>query len=261
MWIVGLVGLGIAAFCGYVVVKARKRQHQMITTETMAVQDLHALRDASAEAAGPGFFRQKCEVVGVSGNGPDGPLTSELSSTECLWHRHVVTRKYWETERRRDSGGTYRTRRVEKTERVAERESDQPFTVTDSTGSILVHPADGALQDMRQVLDRFEPHTGSTERTELSFGSFSFKLPSSRRDGTIGYRYEEWVLPAGRELYVLGEVNDERGELAFTAPDLVSTKDEETLLGEARRRERFGLIGGGVAALVGIVLIVIDVLS
>ena len=261
MWIAGLVALAIAALCGYLVVKARQRQHQMITTETMTVEELQALCDAASEAAGAGFFRQKCEVVGVSAHGPDGPLTSDLSSTECVWHRHVVTRKYWKTERRRDSDGSYRSRRVEKQEKVAAREADQPFTVTDRTGSILVHPTDGALQDMRKVVDRFEPHDDADERTELSFGTFSFKLPTSRREGTIGYRYEEWALPAGRELYVLGEVNDERGELAFTAPDLVTTKDEETLLRESRNRERFALIGGCVAAVVGVVLILVDVLG
>lgn len=260
MWIAGLIGLGIAGFCGYLVFTARQRQHEMIITETMTARELMTLQAAAAQAAGAGFFRQKCELVGVAQPGPAGTITSELSSTECLWHRHVVIRKYWETERRRDSDGSYSNRRVEKKEKVAERESEQPFHVTDDTGSVLVHPA-GALQDMKQVVSRFEPHDSSDERTELSIGKLNLSLPNTRREGTIGYEYEEWVLEAGRKLYVLGEATDDDGELGVTSPSMISTKDEETLLHEARKKERLALIAGAVAAVAGVVLIVADLLA
>ena len=259
MWIAGLIALAVAGFCGYLILKARKRQRKMITTETFTAQELRTLQTAAAEAAGPGVFRQQCEVAGTAQPSSSGVLKSEISATECVWHKHVVTRKFWETERRRDSNGDYRNRRVEKKEKVADRESEQAFLITDETGSILVHPGK-AVEGADKVVDRFEPEDEKEERTELSIGSFSLSLPKTRREGTIGYEYEEWVLKPGRKLYVLGEAGDASGDLAIEAPSLVSTKDEETLLRETQSKQRLFLLGGVVAAVVGVVLIVIDVL-
>ncbi|WP_116949447.1 GIDE domain-containing protein [Jiangella endophytica] len=259
MWLVGLVLLGVAGFCGFLVVRARGRQRQMITTDTFTAQELRTLQAAAAEAAGPGVFRQTCEVAGTAQPSASGALKSEISATECVWHKHVVTRKYWETERKRDSNGNYRNRRVEKKEKVADRESEQPFLVTDETGSVLVHPSRG-VEGVEQIVDRFEPHDEKEERTELSIGSFSLSLPKTQREGTIGYQYEEWVLEPGRKVYVLGEAGDASGELAIEAPTLISTKDEETLLRESRSKQRLFLLGATVAAVAGIALIVIGVL-
>ncbi|WP_053204495.1 GIDE domain-containing protein [Jiangella muralis] len=230
----------------------------MITTETFTAQELRTLQAAAAEAAGPGVFRQSCELAGIAQPSPSGAMKSEISATECVWHKHVVTRKFWETERKRDSNGNYRNRRVEKKEQVADQESEQPFLVTDETGSVLVHPG-RAVEGVEKTVDRFEPHDEEEERTELSIGSFSLSLPKTQREGTIGYQYEEWVLEPGRKLYVLGEVSDASGELAIEAPTLVSTKDEETLLQETRSKQRLLLIGAAVAAVAGCVLIVVGV--
>ncbi|NED99741.1 E3 ubiquitin ligase family protein [Phytoactinopolyspora halotolerans] len=261
LWIAGLVALVVAGYCGYLVYTSRRRQHEMITTETLTAQELQTLRDAAAEAAGAGYFQQKCEVVGKAEPGPAGTITSEISTTECVWHRHVITRKYWTTERRRDSNGNYRTRRVEREETVATRESEEPFHVRDHTGTILVRPKAGTFEHMRQVVDRFEPHDDSAEGTTLSLGSFSFTLPATRREGTIGYKYTEWVLTPDTPVYVLGTAGDGGGELAVEDLSLVSTKDEEALLAAARKKERFALAGGIVAAVVAVGLILAGILT
>lgn len=261
MWIVGLVALAVAAFCGYLFYKARNQRHEMITTETMTAQELTSLQAAAAEAAGPGAFQQKCEVVGVAEPGPSGTVKSEISATECVWHRHVVTRKYWTTERRRESNGTYRTRRVEKEETVAERESQDPFYVRDSTGTVAVRPVTGALAHMRQVVDRFEPHTEAKEGTTLSIGGLNLSLPATQREGTVGYKYTEWVLTPGTNVYVLGVAGDASGELTIDNPTLVSTKNEETLLADAKRKALLMAGIAVVAAVAGVVLILVDVIS
>ncbi|WP_129667892.1 GIDE domain-containing protein [Phytoactinopolyspora endophytica] len=261
MWIAGLVALVVAGYCGYLLYSTRQRQHEMITTQTMTAQELRTLQEAATEAAGPGFFEQKCEVVGKAEARPSGTVKSEISETECLWHRHVVKRKYWTTERRRDSKGNYRTRRVEKEETVATRESEDPFHVRDETGTIEVRPKPGVFEHMRQVVDRFEPHNESSQHSTLSVGSLSLKLPKTQREGTVGYKYTEWVLTAGTTLYVLGTAKDNGGELSIDEPSLVSTKSEEELLAEAKKKERFSLVGGIAAAAVGVALILVDLLS
>lgn len=256
MWIAGLVLLAAAAVCGWLAHRTNAQIRQMITTETMTVQELTTLQQAATEAAGPGFFSQTCEIVGTAQPGPDGLLTADLSDTTCVWHRHVVTRRYWDTEQRRDSDGDYHTRRVERDERVAERESESPFLVRDATGAIAVHPA-GSMDDMEQVMERFEPVDEQNDRLELSLGKFNLSLPSNRREGTIGYRYEEWVLRPDRSLYVLGEAADATGQLAVAKPQLISTKDEQTLVTGNERKRRMLLIGAGAAAVIGLALLVV----
>jgi hypothetical protein len=259
MWYVGFTGIILAGFCGYTVNQLRARLHEMITTETYAVQQLLTLQKAAAQAAGIGYFRQKCEVAGKVEPGPSGTVRSELSGTECVWHKHVVTRKYWETARR-DNSGSYSSRRVERKERVTEHESGEPFLVNDETGTVKVHPGK-ALEHMRRVVNRFEPYEENQQGTKLSVGKFSLTLPTRRREGTIGYEYEEWVLEPGTQVYVLGEANDTSGKIVIDQPSLVSTKSEEELMRDARSKQKFHTVAGGIGVVAGVAFLLIAWLS
>lgn len=259
MWIFGVVLLAGGVVCGLFAWNAKSKERRMITTETLTCQALGELAAAAAQAAGPGSFRHTCEVTGTVQPGPGGALKSELSSTECVWHKHVVSRKYWETRRERDSDGDYHTRRVESWERVAERRSDQPFLVVDQTGSVGVLAGSREPDGLEQVVDRFEP-SNERQGTQLSFGGFSLNLGGGR-EGTIGYKYEEWVLRPGRRLYVLGEANDAGGPITIANPSIISTKDEQQLIQEARSSQRWLTIGGIVASAAGVVLVIADVLT
>jgi hypothetical protein len=257
--IAGVILLVLGAVVGFFAWRSKEKERKMITTETLTSQALGELAAAAATAAGPGAFRHTCEVTGTVQPGPGGALKSELSSTECVWHKHVVSRKYWETRRVRDSDGDYRTRRVESWERVAERQSDQPFTLVDQTGSVGVHAGGKEPDGREQVVDRFEP-SNEQRGTELRFGGFSLNLGGGR-EGTIGYKYEEWVLRPGRRLYVLGEATDASGSIVMTNPSIISTKDEQQLIQEARTSQRWLTIGGAVAGVAGVVLIVVGLLT
>ncbi|WP_460524578.1 E3 ubiquitin ligase family protein [Flindersiella endophytica] len=259
MLIAGVILLVVGAVIGFFAWRSKEKERKMITTETLTSQALGELAAAAAAAAGPGAFRHTCEVTGTVQPGPGGALKSELSSTECVWHKHVVSRKYWETRRERDSDGDYHTRRVESWERVAERKSDQPFTLVDEQGSVGVHVGGKEPDGVEQVVDRFEP-SNEQHGTQLSFGGFSLNLGGGR-EGTIGYKYEEWVLRPGRRLYVLGEASDASGAIVVTNPSIISTKDEQQLIQEARSSQRWLTIGGSVAAVAGVVLIIVGAVT
>jgi hypothetical protein len=252
--------LVLAAGASFFFFKSRDRLHEMIVTETYTAKDLAELQKAAAGAVGEGAFKYRSEVKGSAEAGPDGVLRAELSDSECVWHRHVVTRKYWTTEQRKDSDGNYRTRRVERTEKVATRESEQPFFVRDQTGAVAVHPAD-AMQDMEKVVERFEAADETGGHTEISLGKFNLSIPTSKREGTIGYKYEEWILRAGKDLYVLGDVVDPGGQLAITKPEFVTTKDEETMIAKVKFQAKISLVLAILAAPVGVILILVDLLS
>jgi hypothetical protein len=55
---------------------------------------------------------------------------------------------------------------------------------------------------------------------------------------TLGYRFTERAIPAGRQLYVLGEVADEGGELRVRKPAkgrfIVSVRSEEAIVAGAK---------------------------
>ncbi|MGW5358818.1 GIDE domain-containing protein [Actinopolymorpha pittospori] len=239
MIVVGVIALAAALGCAYFAWRARGRQHIMVTTETYAARDLHALALAAAQAVGPGAFRQRCEVAGPVAADVSGPLRSEIGDAECVWHRHVVTRKYWHTDH--DSNG--RPERVEREEQVAERSSGAGFLVTDPSGAVLVHPGktrpDGALK----VVDRFEPGNA----------------PNGDPD-TIGYHYEEWALAPGEQVYVLGEASDATGELAIVEPSIISTRSEVDLLRRTRLHEKAFSVATAAGVVLGPVLILVGAL-
>ena len=186
---------------------------------------------------------------------PARPVRSGPSSpgSTAFWHRHVVTRKYWET--RRDGKGN--TSRVDRQERVAERTSDLPFLVHDATGSVLVYPGHTEPEGAQKVLDRFERDDDRADRTEIRVGSFAMSLPGGSGSGTYGYQYQEWVLAPGRQVFVSGEASDANGELAISQPSVISTKSETELLDRERLRQRWFMVAAAVLGVAGVVLFVI----
>lgn len=255
---VGAIALVVAAVCGVLAYLAKRRLHAMITTETFTAKELETLRTAASDAAGQGTFRYRCEVTGTAQPGPGGALKSEISGTECVWHRHVITRKYWET--RRDDDGN--RRRVERQETMADTTVGPPFLVADGTGSTLVDPAGTRPEGVQKVVDRFERENQRQHKTELKIGNFSLSLPSTPREGTLGYRYEEWVLKPGARLYVLGEASDASGEICVgkpseSGPFIISTKNEQDLIQENRRNQKVLTVAGAVLAPLGVLFLVI----
>ncbi len=55
----GLFLLGLGALSVFQVLRARKRIHAMVTTETVASHELRELHQAAVGAVGPGAFRRR----------------------------------------------------------------------------------------------------------------------------------------------------------------------------------------------------------
>src|SRR5690606_35082777 len=95
-------------------------------------------------------------------------------------------------------------------------------------------------------------------------GMLTAVLRAGDRSGTIGFRYQEWVIRPGTRLYVHGEVSDATGEQAFAKAEkgayLISTRAEEELVQEAGERAMWASIGSRVLAVIGIVLIVVGII-
>ena len=237
-----------------------RRLRAMARVETVACRDLASLRDAAAQAAGPGAFSLVCEVTGTTEPGDTGLLKAELSKVECLWHRHVVARCYEET--RTDSRGNRTS--TTKRETVAERTSAVPFRVRDSTGTVLVDPAGARFDHAEKVVDRFEdrPHglTGS-----FTVSLFGLDLSAGGGNSTLGFEYKEWVVRSGQRMYLLGEASDRSGRLVVgkpsSGPYILSTRSEQELAHSFRTQRTVARIGVAVAGVAGLILLVIGLLG
>ncbi|MBB0246009.1 hypothetical protein FNQ90_18330 [Streptomyces alkaliphilus] len=253
LWI-GVTGMVLAGICLLVARSAAKRVRGIAGTETSTIAELNELHRAAEEAAGAGHFRYRCEIVAETVAPEGGPLVSELARRECVWHKHRVTHKYWET--RTDNEGN--RRREEKTRVVSQHVSAEDLSVRDATGDILVRPGKKEIDRPEKILDRFERDTGGASGG-ISFKGFTLNLPSD--GGSIGFQQEEWIVASGRRLYVLGEASDDHGRLVIGPPSdgglfIVSTRSEEELLGSARSRERGFRVAGLILGAVGALLLV-----
>lgn len=260
-FIAAVIALG---FGGLSLVKARKARStvgELLGVETSTTAYVRQMHEAAVGAAGVGAYRERIELEGTVAPGPGGPLSSEISTTECVWHRHKVTRHYEEV--RRDNEGRRRTSK--RKDKMVDTSTREPFILRDETGEIAVVPVNG-IRHARKSVSEFREADRRNDSTDIRFGSFSLSLPRGNQGGgTLGYQYDEWVLAPGTRVFVSGDVVDRNGHLEVRAPEggrlLISTRSEDELLASSRKEEKrnttFGYGGlalGAVLALAGVVV-------
>jgi hypothetical protein len=224
----------------------------MTGTETFTAQVLKETADAIAKELGPGSFTQACEVKGVVAC--DKPLTSDIKHLPCVYFRSLVTQEFKEVYYERDSQGREHRRTRSRTETVSDLTRSIEFYVEDGTGRTLVSP-EGAALDCEQVANETRP--GQAPLINISFG------PGSSH---FVMRHQEWILPVGRRVYVLGEARDQGGALSVRKPEkggkyLISLKSEEELTQSALGSVKiFGVLAplclglGAISLLLGLFL-------
>ena len=195
MWILGVL-LVAAAVGGFFYMQATKRElHAIIGTDTLTIPELEDLRRISDELGARGGFRKTSEVVGAAHPRPEGVLTSEISKAPCVWYRYRVEREYEHMEYR-DGRRRYSKRR----EKVADHTSDAGYALIDQQGcTIGVAPGGARPEGVERSVDRFEPYQGGDQ----SFDLFGIRIPgflAGKRDSTIGYHYQEWIIRPGTPL-------------------------------------------------------------
>ncbi|GAB3295332.1 hypothetical protein GCM10027563_36630 [Parasphingorhabdus pacifica] len=252
MIFIGLALLVGAAVGFFFMRQARDELHAMIGAETLPVGELETLRGASDEIGARGSFRKRCEVVGSAHPRPEGVLVSQLSGTECVWHRHEVVRHYEHVHYR---NGRRRVKRRKET--VAGHTSWEGYAIRDDQNVLIGLDPNGTAPDRpEQVLDRYEPHRPDGPSL------FGVQLPRMfDSSGTIGYQYNEWVIRPGTRLYVLGEVHDKIGPLVIGNPEadghfMISTRSEQELRDSRGTRHKLLSVAVLVAAPAGLVFTV-----
>jgi len=263
--IAGVLLIGIAVGLVFALASKKKKIALMESTETSTVEFLKKLSQSMVEGVGAGTLFYFTEVKGKVASA--APLASELAGMACVHYVMQVNREFEETYFEKNERGEQIQKTRTEVETVASNRRSIAFSVDDGTGHIRVEP-DGASIIAEKVLSRFEPSANQAGGT-LKVGNFSLSLPQNLREGdrrTLGYRFEESAIPVGKEVYVIGEVNEQNGELVLRRPRekgrfIISTQSEEELVRrEASAIKWFG-ISAIVLALIGIGLILYAVLA
>ncbi|MFI7098412.1 GIDE domain-containing protein [Streptomyces sp. NPDC050161] len=249
----GLFLFGLGVVSAFQLRRAKKRIRTMVTTETLSAGELGQLHRAALEAVGAGAFRQLAEVAGVTRAAATGPLTSQLSRTECVWFRTRVTRTY-ETR----GNGPRQVRK--KSEVVSDFLSPAPFLVEDASGRTAVVPEGAVVDRAPKTYDRFEVYRPG-DNPPLG----GLDIPGiTRNQRTLGFQQEEWAVAPGALFYARGEArDDERGELAVGAPAdgsaflMAAASEQEMIAAEQRKQTVFAIFAWGCVP-VGAVLLALS---
>lgn len=265
LWIVGvvLVLIGVGLFLA--ATSQKKKLDLMQGTQTAAAAELSSLAQSVAKDIGAGSFAEIAEVKGTIRC--ESPLISELANAPCVYYSMHVSREYEETYWDTDSKGNRVQKHRRGSETVSQNTRSCAFVVEDATGRVKVDPTGAAITG-EKVYDRFEP--GEPSSPAVSVGRWSFDLGSVRLGSgrrTLGYKYEESIVPVGKPIYVLGEAADSGGELAVRKPSkkdtsfIVSLKSEEELTRSAKGSSKGLTIAAAIAAAAGAVVTVLDLLG
>jgi E3 Ubiquitin ligase len=255
MWIAGSVLIVAAIGCVIACWYQRSTLNVMKHTETRSATDLIETAGAVPAEMGSGAFAELTEVKGIVRC--DAPLTSKLANIPCVYYHMTVTRQYEETYREQDQHGKMVARTRQGSHEVASHTRLTLFQIEDHTGRITIDPTDGQLTT-EKVHSRFEPGSRVDAASAIGTGAGS---------RTLGYAYEEWAIPVGHRLYILGEATDTRGELRIQRPAdqgqhvLVSTKSEEALTARAATIIRVLHVCAVIALLAGIGLMGLDLVN
>lgn len=219
----------------------RQQRHKLTCVQlarSVTVQDLNTIAQAIHQDMAQGNWRDYVKVWGTIQ--AQTPLVSELKQAECVYYSTKVTQEYEERTYRTNpkTGGRVSEDRKGSDILVNQKQSI-PFQLKDETGTIQIEPT-GATFDTVEVLDQFQP--GQPDAQRISMGPFSLELPPpSGKRQILGYRYQESVLPVGRQVLVVGTVTDETTDLMIRQPTkpgqklIVSLKSDEVYTAAATK--------------------------
>lgn len=259
MGIVGSICLVAAIVLFFIYRYQSAKLFSMLSAEAVTIAGLKETVTTIADSIGAGNCREYVKVRGMIRC--ETPMLSELKQEPCVHYQMQVTREYEETVTRTDSDGETHRETERKSETVSSNKRSITFQLQDDTGTIDVNPNDANIETI-QVLNEFRP--GQAQGGMISFGNFSIALGGSLGDRrTLGYRYQESILPVDRQAFIVAIASDGSGKLMLQKPIqgnqkfLISLKDEETLLQATKAAVRYlqwGMIGSGV---LGVLLILI----
>jgi len=183
---------------------------------------------------------------------PKTPLLSPASKQPCLAYELKIERLYEKTETTQDG-----TKTVKGTETLDTIKGGTVFGLDDGSGPFNVDVSKGAdFDNMKEGFKKeLNGHSGSSN---IQFGEYRYDVPviGSDKGWTTGFKATEKYVPVEGSLFVLGKLEG----AALVKPGwrsmMTSAKGREGLLGSLEKKKKFSFIGGGLASVLAIPLMI-----
>lgn len=183
---------------------------------------------------------------------PAQALLSPCSKTPCLYYEVDIKRNYEKTEQTQD--GTKTSKGSSNVETVKD---GATFGLDDGSGQVMVDASKGGDFDNLKKANEYNVKIGSFVPGELLFGELRFRtplLPSG--EYTSGFTATERIVPVGGDLFALGRLEGSKLVKPGWRSMMFSSKGREGLLASTAKKKKGGFIGGGIAAVASIPLMI-----
>ncbi len=251
--IIGAVLIIIAVLLFVFRGKAQNQAMEMKYLKTSKTAELKELHGTLINEVGPDGVKQLVEVKGT-GRFID-PLVSEITQAQCIGYSFTITENYEEEYETRENDGRIvrNTRRGSNT--VASNSRYNSFILADDTGELEVDP-NGAEIDMTVSAERYEPYAAGAGF--MQFGGFSLNIGIHPQRRITGFNIRESILPANKNLYIVGEMQDHSNKPVIrkpadrSKPFIISQKSEEETIKQKETSATIMLVIGIILGLAGL---------
>ena len=251
------VCIGLAAIF-YLRPKIMKNILEIQYMKTKTISELKDMfKDMDANGLG-NEYREFVELKGkiVSNNPVQGPYSKKtVAYCDSKLIQVVETREEY-----RDNNNNLRTRTIKHENVLSNQKTSENLNMKDETSEdsiILEINATGCELDIPETFNKFE--NKSNLRNYDYFRSFSLDRISS---DTLGFKMVERTIDINQNIYVIGEAFRVGNTIHIgkpmddKKPFIVSTKSEEDLINNSKRKTMLLLIGGIISIVIGIFMFI-----
>ncbi|MHB8872990.1 MAG: GIDE domain-containing protein [Myxococcaceae bacterium] len=182
------------------------------------------------------------------------PLLSPCSKTPCLAYEVEIQREWEKQEQTQDGVKTKSGSTKEESLKQG-----MTFKLDDGTGPIPVDCSKADVSDFDTTKSQFTEKVkiGAFVPGELVFGQLKMQTPSlPSGERTLAFKATEKIVPVGGNYFVLGKLeNGTLGKPGWRSM-MFSSKGRDGLLASTAKKKKFSFIGGGVAAVASIPIMI-----
>ncbi|MER2567056.1 MAG: GIDE domain-containing protein [Myxococcaceae bacterium] len=183
---------------------------------------------------------------------PEQQLLSPCTKQPCLAYE-VKVERLWEKIETTQEG----TKTVTGSDTLDTVKGGAIFGVDDGSGAIQIDVTKGA--DFDNYKDGFKKElNGRGWASQIQFGEMSYDVPviSDSEKYTIGFKATEKYVPVEGSLFVLGKIEGGKIVKPGWRSLMTSAKGRDGLIGSINKKKKFSFIGGGVAAVLSVPLMI-----
>jgi hypothetical protein len=183
---------------------------------------------------------------------PAQALLSPCTQQPCLAFEVKIERLWEKVETTQDG-----TKTVKGSDTLDTLKGGAVFGLDDGSGAIRVDVSKGA--DFDSYKDGFKKElNGRGWASQIQFGQLTWDVPviSDSEKYTIGFKASEKYVPVEGSLFVLGKLEGASLVKPGWRAMMASARGRNGLLGSIQKKKKFSFIGGGVAAVLSIPLMI-----